>query len=138
MKAHFPLYVFTNPKRIPDFAPLPYPLRDPLVIKSSQIGPSSSTPHNSATVTPIVVKPTLTSSYRRALSFGNIFTRCSRRENDYFSLSSNQPPLRKNHPTFRSAASPHFFLESPSPHASHNTHLHDSHAVAMVFNLNIY
>ena len=80
----------------------------------------------------------LTSLYRRALSFGNIFTRCFHSENDHFALASNQPPPRENRPMFRSAASPHFFLESPSPQESHNTHLHDSHAVAMVFNLNIY
>ena len=104
----------------------------------SQISPCSSNLHNFSTVTPIVVKPTLTSSYRPALSFGNIFTRCSQSGNYHFALASNHPPLRVNHPTICSAASPHFFLESPSPQASHNTHLHDSHAVAMVFNLNIY
>ena len=80
----------------------------------------------------------LTSSYRRALSFGKIFTRWFHSENDHYALASNQLPPRENRLTFRSVASPHFFLESPSPQASHNTHLHDSHAVAMVFNWNIY
>ena len=54
-----------------------------------------------------------------------------------FALPLISPP-RENRPTFCSVASSHFFLESPSPQASHNTHLHDSHAVAMVLNFNIY
>ena len=68
--------------------------------------------HNFATVTPIEVNPTPTSSSRRARSVPIIFTMVWHIENDHFSLVRKQPPPRENY--FRqknSAVVSHFFPE---------------------------
>ena len=80
-------YVCSVWKHISPYALFVFPPMDPLVINFSQIGPWSSTPHNSATLTPFEVIPKPTSSYRRALSLGNIFTRWYHSENNHFALA---------------------------------------------------
>ena len=104
----------------------------------SQIGPWCSTPHNSATVTSNEVNPKPTSSFHRARSDGTIFTMFQNSENDHFALSHNQPPPREY--PFRRLFLRSFCTSSWSllhPQASHNHHLHDSHAEALVSNLNL-
>ena len=82
--------------------------------------------------------PALTFSVRRALSVGIIFIMFSHSENDHFALARKQP-LRERTvfgKSFRDllALLPGVFVTLGKP----QYHLHDSHAVAMVFNLNIY
>ena len=103
-----------------------------------QIGPWCSTSRIFATVAPSEVNPMPTSLSRRAQTFGTIFTVFQHSGNDHFTLAPNQPPPREY--PFQRFFSRSFHTSPRSllhPQASHNHHLDDSHAVALVFNLNL-
>ena len=63
---------------------------------SLQMGPWQKNIHIFLTITPNEVKPTLTSSFRRALSVGVTFIMFWHTENDHFAPALIQPPPREN------------------------------------------